>query len=552
MNLHALRLAALLLVILGASAARAEFTAQDRIRSLYSPMFAFNEDNIPILRIGVATGREQVRLTTRGPVRLYSAEKGGLEWRLDRKTTIDISWLHGEPAVARYWVVVEQMKPGGFEALRARTETWGKLGYTVKPIELGRVFGYFGKMFDNRRVELVIDRALATQEEAEALITELSAHTPSDYRIRTTLGELPSGEMEVRVKGVAGVFRTTSVVWVEPQDDGGITVSDVTFGRGFAWGYTEDVRYDGSVYVTFDRDGKLAVTNVADAETVLKGVVAGEIFASAPADALKAQAVTARGEMLSKIGLRHDADPFHICSDVHCQAYKGASKRTRSIDAAVDATIGEMLFYGGALVNAFYHSDSGGYTEANENAWMDQEPRPSLRCVADMPEVPAGYEDGIPADRIKEWIDHPPRTWTSDLRYAKNTFRWERVIPHVELLARLAEATGSPKTGRLDGLEVVRRGCSGRAIEVRFTVSGTPYTVEGELTLRKLIGGKRALRSSMFYAQDDGKALTVRGGGFGHGVGMSQMAAMGRAKAGQTYREILKAYYLGSAIEKVY
>jgi SpoIID/LytB domain protein len=542
----------LALALVWASPARAELTAEDRLQALYSPMFAFSADNVPIVRVGLVSGASEVRLETHGAVRVSAADAGGLEWWLDRPASLRVVSRSGTPAVVRHTVVVETLHAGDFEALRARTEAWQKLGYPVKAVEKGRVFGYFGKMFDNRRVELVVDRTFETREQARKLVTEIATTTPGEYGVRTVLEHLPSGEMEVFIEGVPGSLRSTSVFSLEPRDGTGITVKGVQYGKGFAWDKREDVAFDGEIYVTFGRDGKLVAANTVDAETLLKGVVAGEIFANAPTEALKTQAVTARGEILSKIGLRHEADPFHICADVDCQVYKGRSGRNAAIDGAVDATRGEMIFARGALVQAYYHSDSGGFTEANENAWTDQDPDPALRCTPDLPTVPAGFEDGVPPDRVAEWLDHAPRTWSSELPQAKNTFRWTRTVARRDVEAALPAALKSPAGARLEKLEVTKRGCSGRVIAMTLTVGGKDYPVEGELTLRKLLGGKDALRSSLFLVDLAGDTLAFRGGGFGHGVGMSQMGAIGRAKAGHGYKQILGAYYLGSDVQKIY
>jgi SpoIID/LytB domain protein len=535
---------------------RAEFTAADRVKALYSPMFAFNAENVPVVRVGLGTGFDEVRVHCHGPVRLYTAERGGLEWRSTTARTITTRRISGTAARVVFHVGVERLKPGNFDVLRTRIGAWEATGHPVKAVERGRVFGHYGKMFDNRSVELLIDHPFDRREEAKALVDELRQADPGGAEpfVSSSLLEMPSGEMEVSVKGLPGHFRSSSVVRIEPLDDAGITVYGVEYGVGFSWHRREDLRFDGEVYVTFDRNGTLAVVNRVDAETLLKGVVAGEIYASAPSAALKAQAVTARTDILSKIGLRHNADPFHICADVHCQVHKGASKRTPGIDKAVDTTQGQMLFSGGELVPAYYHSDSGGFTEANENAWLGQDPNPSTRCAVDMPTPPAAFADGVPADeaKIAAYIDHPPKTWSSELRWAKNTFRWKRRVARKGITAALARDHGATVGAGLDSLQIVRRGCSGRVIEMRFIVSGQPITVRGELTLRRLLGGGKALKSSLFIFEDQGTTLEFRGGGFGHGVGMSQMGAIGRAKAGQLYDKILRAYYKDASVEKVY
>jgi len=552
---HRPALPALVLLTLlptAAPRARAEFTAEDRIRALYSPMLGFTPEQVPIVRVGLATGLEEVRLETRGPARVFAADQGGLEWHLDRPARMRVTRTEGRPAQVAWRVVVERLRPGDFEALRARSQAWLATGHAVRPSEQGRVFGQVGRMFDNRRVDLLLEPDFPDRAAAERAAADLAKAVPGSYGIEAVLATMPGGEMQITVEGVPGTWRTSSVFRVEAQDDAGIVVRSVEYGRGFAWHKHEDVRVDGEVYVTFDREGALAVANTIDAETLLMGVVAGEIFPSAPAEALKAQAVTARNEVLSKIGLRHQADPFHICADVDCQVYKGKDLRTPATDAAVKATRGEMLFAQGALVQAYYHSDSGGFTEANEHAWLGQDPDPSLRCAPDLPSPPAGFAAGVPADRVQEWLRSPPRTWTSEVPQAKGTFRWTARVAGRDIEAGLPAALGSPAGARLEEIRVGRGGGAGRASELSRTVGGRQWPLRGELTIRRVLGAGKALRSSLFVAHAEGDHWVFEGGGFGHGVGMCQMGAIGRAKAGQDHRAILGAYYRGARVEKVY
>src|SRR5260370_19690631 len=94
------------------------------------------------------------------------------------------------------------------------------------------------------------------------------------------------------------------------------------------------------------------------------------MFPRAPFEALKAQAVAARGEVLAKIGTRHLADPYFLCAEQHCAVYRGISGETPTTNAAVDATRGVALFSpDGHLVNAVYSAVCGRHTETNEVLW---------------------------------------------------------------------------------------------------------------------------------------------------------------------------------------
>src|SRR5205085_1056958 len=172
--------------------------------------------------------------------------------------------------------------------------------------------------------------------------------------------------------------------------------------------------YFGRVYVTLDRKGSIAVVNAVPEDRLLAGLVPAEIFPGAPDEALKAQAVAARGELLSKIGTRHIGDPFRLCSQTHCQVYSGAGKETPRTTAAVAATRGEVLFTtdGHDLVDTVYSASCGGHTENNENVWPDMPPYPTLRGRRDG-NGGAGdpYAAGVNAENVARFIAEPPRSW---------------------------------------------------------------------------------------------------------------------------------------------
>src|SRR6185369_14267138 len=123
-------------------------------------------------------------------------------------------------------------------------------------------------------------------------------------------------------------------------------------------------RYFGRVYVTVDKTGKLAVVNAVAEDKLLAGLVPAEMMASAPPEALKAQAIAARNELLAKVGTRHLTDPYRLCSTQHCQVYAGAGHEDPRATAAVEATRGVLLEReGGGLVDTVYSASCGGHTE---------------------------------------------------------------------------------------------------------------------------------------------------------------------------------------------
>jgi SpoIID/LytB domain protein len=266
-------------------------------------------------------------------------------------------------------------------------------------------------------------------------------------------------------------------------------------------------------------------------------------------EALKAQAVTARSNVLAQIGARHATDPFMLCAEVHCQAYHGDGARTPRSDAAVQATHGEALLAGDdrALVDAVYSAMCGGHGEDNDQVWGNAPDR-SLRGRPDLAAGDAARWAGGLADetRLRGFLAEAPDAWCRRPAAArKDRYRWERRFAPAALDAALAPLG----VGHVRALSVSARGVSGRARMLRVEGDGGVAEVRGELRIRRALGN---LPSAMFVVDRAGEEVVLRGGGWGHGAGMCQWGAVGRAEAGQGYREILRAYYSGAEVAKLY
>jgi stage II sporulation protein D len=301
---------------------------------------------------------------------------------------------------------------------------------------------------------------------------------------------------------------------------------------------------------TVDARGTLAVVNEVALEDLLRGLVPAEIFAAAPMEALKAQAVTARGEVLAKVGTRHLADPYLLCSEQHCAVYRGRSGEAPSTNAAVEATRGQALFsQQGRLVDSVYSAVCGGHTEDNEAVWGGV-PDPSLRGRPDLLET---------VDRLPSARTEPAAFLRADLpaacrksRFAQpGRYRWEKRFTQAELDALLSPLG----LGSIRALQVVERGVSGRALLLSISGEHGATELRGELNIRRTFG---MLNSSFFVVSTerdaDGAptAWLLHGGGWGHGVGMCQTGAIGRADAGEDFRAILRHYFNGAEVARIY
>ena len=339
------------------------------------------------------------------------------------------------------------------------------------------------------------------------------------------------------------MIRNPSVLWFQPKRaTEALTVDDVPTGTGGSQLETghEDRRYWGSVYVTLDHDGSLVAANAVPEDKLLAGLVPAEMYPDAPPAALEAQAIAARTELLQKIGRRNLTDPFLLCSTQQCQVYAGAGKEDARTTRAVDHTRGMVLLRdGGGLVDIRYSASCGGHTEDNDAIWGG-DPDPSLRGRADTP----GGDASRVSDLDAFLAEDPKAAWCG---HAKGKFRWTETIAETELTARVAAEY--PDVGRVQALAAKQRGVSGRILTLAITGDRGTVDVTGDVHIRRLLGG---LKSTLFSISKDGDTFVFHGAGFGHGVGMCQAGAIGMAEAGKTHVEILKQYYRGTHLHRLY
>lgn len=239
-------------------------------------------------------------------------------------------------------------------------------------------------------------------------------------------------------------------------------------------------------------------------EEYIVGVVASEMPDSFEEEALKAQAVASRTYALGRI-----KSGTQLCDTVHCQVYRShdISKKVRK---AVEATAGQVLTYQGKLASqALYFSSSAGDTENAEDVFSNAYPY--------LVSVSSSYEPG--ATHKKEKLILSLKEFRKAMKDA---------FPEVEF--------GTIKT---DNIEICSRTEGGRVDELQIGDA----VLHGE-DLRTAL----KLYSTRFVITTRGNKIIITSSGSGHGVGMSQYGAHGLAKRGQSYRQILKHYYKGTAV----
>jgi stage II sporulation protein D len=515
----------------------------------------------PIISVGIMDAQAKVQLAADGPTRLMFDEASlpkTVYAPPDSRFTMRP--LSAQRAVLRFWAVVATKKYGEAEAAEDVRREWAERGYPTKVFETGTIVGLRGNVLDTRERQIAVGD-FASEAQAEALIGKLSQKESVRPFVHEELVRSPRGVIGIYDERGHLIHRASDSVYFGTIQSGRIEIEDVEHSRGYASHGRQTRSFWGHVYVVIDRSGKLAVTNSVGAEVLLKGLVPAEIFATAPLEALKAQAVTARGEIFSKLGHRHYGDPFHLCSEMHCQVYAGAGFERDTSNRAVEETRGLLAVRPRkkedeplSLVDSVYSSTCGGFSEDNEVVW-DNSPADSLRArldgIASDPAL-AMFSDGLTEENVRSWLEsYPPSECARSSFVRKDKFRWTKKFAGPSLV-RIVDRLG---LGALKDVQVLGRGRGGRVKGLRLIGTIKTVDVVRELPVRRLFEN---LSSGMFVldlersANGLVKAVTFTGGGWGHGVGMCQVGAIGRAERGQDFRAILAHYYNGATVVGIY
>ncbi|MCW5980596.1 MAG: SpoIID/LytB domain-containing protein [Bryobacteraceae bacterium] len=242
-------------------------------------------------------------------------------------------------------------------------------------------------------------------------------------------------------------------------------------------------------------------------EEYVAGVLAGEVNIFRSEEALKAAAVVARTYALRFRG-RHKAEGFDFCETTRCQDLRLDAVNAR-VTRAAEETEGELLWYQGALVAAFYHRHCGGRTEAASELWPDMA-APYLRVQSDTYCIARGRDE------------------------------WSASISARDLQQALS------LDWPVGSVEVRSRTHSGRVRRLR--IDGQDLTADAlHIAVGRALGW-HLLKSASYEVFSRSDKFLFQGYGSGHGVGLCQAGAEQRGEDGQNYAQILSFYYPGTVI----
>ena len=333
-------------------------------------------------------------------------------------------------------------------------------------------------------------------------------------------------------------------------------------------------KYDGMIEITKSKnDQRFNVVNVVDIENYLRGVVPNEMPISFGLEALKAQAVAARNYVTNaKISPNYD-----VTDSTASQVYYGVNSYRDISDKAINETKGIYALYNEKPISALYFSTSAGITDDWDDVFATDKNKglhPYLKASYDKEnQKPLKSEDDVKKFYLSKDAGF-------DINSPK--FRWEYDFTRVELeevlhntlqqqsKAGLVEPKydGDIKLEGLKEIKPIKRTQSGKLVEIEIVAKSGNYKVKKELGIRRLIKkNNTALPSANFFVETQGREKLAQdneennsffdsfdmekypsnfkfiGGGYGHGVGMSQFGAYNLSKAGKNYIQILKHYY---------
>lgn len=404
----------------------------------------------------------------------------------------------------------------------------------------------------------------------------VTSDTPFTISYGDTVDEYEAGErVEFRNGSKELVNSAAKVSSKEP--DGKITISSIERQSG-------SPSYRGIIELS-KRDEGVVIINELSVEEYLYGVVPSEMPVSYNMEALKAQAICARAYAYRQMENEQYAEyGAHLDDSVASQVYNNVAEDERAV-FAVDDTYGVVPCYNNKVIEAFFFSTSCGTTCNNSDVWggnpeaylldtMETE----LNDLADL-ENEASFQSFINGELGAGFIEENEPffrwniTYTQDqMNNAVNNHLYERIQAMSEnILAKNVNGEYEKKTlksvGKVLNIKITKRGKSGIIEEMIVEGSEETILVKGQSNVRALLSpeetviykqdgssvtGWASLPSAYFYVQIVNGNFVLTGGGFGHGVGMSQNGANDMAALGYTAKEIIEHYYTAVELKDMY
>lgn len=433
-----------------------------------------------------------------------------------------------------------------------------------------------------RDVEIQNIRVLIRTSNFEELTHDKVVFTcTSDYTVKFgSKSNCYKAGKKITVKPNSKIMKSGRIIIIPDDKDGKVKLLNVdrTCGNPGYHGIVEIGKYNS----------KLSVINELSLEEYLYAVIPSEMPTTYGEEALKVQAVCARTYAYKQL-LQNSYSNYgaHIDDSVSSQVYNNIAEDKESIKAVKD-TYGEIMLYENDIVEAYYFSTSWGCTADAKDVWIGEENgylNGQLQITKDSEETMQDY-DFSDEEAFRNFLNKKTiRTYDSGFPW----YRWKTTISdeilqnalekniearyevNPSLILTLSNGTYVSKpissVGKIEDIEVANRTKNGLVNAIIIKGSDATVKICSEYNIRLLLAPLKCpiersdkskvdsltmLPSAFFMVTKNDGSFTFSGGGYGHGVGMSQNGAKAMSEASFNYSSILQHYYKGSTLGNLY
>ena len=441
------------------------------------------------------------------------------------------------------------------------------------------------------RVGIILEEDNKEKLETDVLAGEYTIiadgrHTALNLSTLNTLSFIvENGQIlcNIKEKTIAGGNKVVSIEKKNKEEKispkSGILVKNCVAGRGFHW--EKPVNLSLPFKLEFHQvNGKLILVNELPMEPYLACVVTSEMSGECPAEFIKAQATSARSWMRVSFKKRFPNKPYDVCNDDLSQRYQGTTYLSENVANDIAETRGMFLVLeDGEVCNAFYSKCCGGIIEKPSNIFGSKSIGPS--DITDAPkDSKSNRFNPVTEDKAREWVSGDWLKETDSFCSPKylegknlkrylgavdekgSYYRWKVVYSQEEIVKTLKEKAHLEDITEFVDFVPGERGNSGRLLKLDIiykTKSGEEKTLKipSQYLIRKYLHEKFLFSSAFVWdyeknENDKIEKVILTGAGWGHGVGLCQMGALGMALDGYSYEEILKQYYADTTLVKGY
>ncbi len=327
------------------------------------------------------------------------------------------------------------------------------------------------------------------------------------------------------------VMKLEGPIHIYAEDE--IQINGVNFGKKF--------------YLIQDSYGTWTLVQKIEFDDYLAGVLPYEIGPNSPLEALKAQAVIARTWGIFNSD-RFNMDKYHLCISTQCQVYKPFKITNKKVQIAIEATSNLILTYGNKPINAFYHGSNGGVSATAGESWQIQDYSYFSSIIDGSKSLNKIFKLPIKRESdLNNFLDFDKEQF-----YGNNhsLFRWNKKISSLEIKEKLIKNKLMNINDDVIGLNSIERGNSGRVTKLEIKTNKLNKSIVlVKDDIRRVLNFIPSNLFTINKLSDD--LWLLRGGGFGHGVGLSQSGAIEMAKLGFSYEQILNHYYRDAKLRKI-